>query len=376
MSPNMWILLLGFSFGYLASCRSEQLKVNSRSCSFAGVFLAEGRSRHTLTQAMAQALCEQLGTTLATEAQVYAAHNKSMETCRNGWISNGSIAILRQIEHENCAMNKTGVIIHQRHNPDELCDALCYDDAAGPEKNCTQVILAQDDSADLELYQNNQTDATEDPTLIPGEDSATPSVTPSDSDPTSKKPEGVFTGNPANATLMPDVFDQPAGSGMQPAGSEEDTHDLTTLTTKIHPTQSASDKTAVDDNVMLDTNENAALIPNGRKTVEPKPEERESSQSSNWLVIFLTIIGVAAVLLVCVAVAKRKSWFGRKQTLMITKEGGEGNGAAALASSSNAQEREQEMVTLMNKEKIQENGNTEEFTVITLEESPDKEPVA
>ena len=71
------------------------------------------------------------------------------------------------------------------------------------------------------------------------------------------------------------------------------------------------------------------------------------------------------------------SWCGKKQTLMITpKDGGEGNGAAASASSSHAHEREQEMVTLMNKEKIQENGNTEEFTVITLEESPDKEQQA
>lgn len=61
--------------------------------------------------------------------------------------------------------------------------------------------------------------------------------------------------------------------------------------------------------------------------------------------------------------------------MITSKDGGEGNGAAA-ASSSHAQEREQEMVTLMNKEKIQENGNTEEFTVITLEESPDKEQQA
>lgn len=71
------------------------------------------------------------------------------------------------------------------------------------------------------------------------------------------------------------------------------------------------------------------------------------------------------------------SWCGKKQTLMITsKDGGEGNGAASSASTSRTQEREQEMVTLMNKEKVQENGNTEEFTVITLEESPDKEQQA
>lgn len=62
--------------------------------------------------------------------------------------------------------------------------------------------------------------------------------------------------------------------------------------------------------------------------------------------------------------------------MITSKDGGEGNGAAASASSSHAQEREQEMVTLMNKEKIQENGNTEEFTVIKLEETADKDQLA
>lgn len=58
--------------------------------------------------------------------------------------------------------------------------------------------------------------------------------------------------------------------------------------------------------------------------------------------------------------------------MITSKSSSEGNGTAASATSPQAQEREQEMVTLMNKEKIQENGNTEEFTVITLEESPEK----
>lgn len=60
--------------------------------------------------------------------------------------------------------------------------------------------------------------------------------------------------------------------------------------------------------------------------------------------------------------------------MITSKDGGEGNGATA--SSSQAQEREQEMVTLMNKEKIQENGNTEEFTVIKLEETAEKNQLA
>ncbi|XP_036390387.1 CD44 antigen [Megalops cyprinoides] len=106
----------------------------------------------------------------------------------------------------------------------------------------------------------------------------------------------------------------------------------------------------------------------------PAPSEQKSS-GSDWLVILAVVVAVAVIVLVCAAVATRKRWCGKQQTLMITsKEASEGNGAAA--SSSRAQERDQEMVTLMNKEKIQENGTTEEFTVITLEESPEKSQLA
>lgn len=66
--------------------------------------------------------------------------------------------------------------------------------------------------------------------------------------------------------------------------------------------------------------------------------------------------------------------------MITSKDGSEGNGAAtaaaSVASSSLNQDRDQEMVTLMNKETLQENGNTEEFTVIKLEESPDKDKQA
>ena len=65
-------------------------------------------------------------------------------------------------------------------------------------------------------------------------------------------------------------------------------------------------------------------------------------------------------------------WCGKHQTLNISKNSAEGNGAAAAVVGSRAEEREQEMVTLMNKEKIQENGNAEEFTGITVEGSSEK----
>ncbi|KAK7891587.1 hypothetical protein WMY93_023550 [Mugilogobius chulae] len=370
---RMWNLILGLTFfGYLGSSQAV-IQVNARSCSFAGVFLIEGEQRHSLNYKTATEACEQLGAVMASPDQVQEAYSKNMETCRNGWMNNETTAILRHTSHGNCAKNLTGLIINSHVTTDELFDAYCFNETAPPEKDCSQAFTEfETPSEPGELSTPPNTD------MPIAEESDLESTT------TNQLNQVTETEDPTmNITLSPET-----GSGFMPTVSEEEGETFTTAHVEDRDEQRPDielDNHGESKSQAEAKGDTAEFIPTAPGTGRmnsvqdngPKHGSQESGGPSNWLVIVGVIVAVAAILVVCAVVAKRNTLCGKQQTLMITsKDGGEGNGTAMSASSSHAQEREQEMVTLMNKEKIQENGNTEEFTVITLEESPDKDQTA
>ncbi|XP_048828080.1 aggrecan core protein [Brienomyrus brachyistius] len=390
----MWILppfvalaLLGFSRS--GTLDSKIPAVVSRSCSYVGVFHAVGGFRYALDFQQAENVCRSLGTTLASLENITAAYNKDMEICRYGWISNGNVTILRRTPHPNCANNLTGILYYVNTSvPLMHFDAYCFDEKDLSDKNCSAAFTRKNNDTDDvpagdDAMGTTETDSS-DETFQTYTSATNEWVSPSDS-------EGDTTVIPDPVTFT-EAYKSPSPTETQnrtDRGIEvEDRYDVVSTLPTISITSSLEEEsdgitgsgTPPDESTPTsDVSDNIVNIQDKQNRMVPGGGETKNNNGSvpDWLIILLVVLLVVLIVLAAVAVTNRKRWCGKHQTLMITKDGGEGNGAAAGAgASSRAEEREQEMVTLMHKEDIQENGKKEDFTVIALEESPEKAELA
>ncbi|XP_038960297.1 CD44 antigen isoform X10 [Rattus norvegicus] len=118
------------------SLAQQQIDLNI-TCRYAGVFHVEKNGRYSISRTEAADLCEAFNTTLPTMAQMELALSKGFETCRYGFIE-GHVVIPRIHPNAICAANNTGVYILLASNTSHY-DTYCFNASAPLEEDCTSV---------------------------------------------------------------------------------------------------------------------------------------------------------------------------------------------------------------------------------------------
>ncbi|XP_051779575.1 CD44 antigen isoform X2 [Erpetoichthys calabaricus] len=157
----------------------------------------------------------------------------------------------------------------------------------------------------------------------------------------------------------------------------EGPEDLVTPTAQNTPTSFPIETFWVSTSVDIDA-DNITQSNEVLEALPPDPINSNSSSSSmerddkaantDWLIILAIALSVLILAFVCIAVLYRRKYHGKKQKLVISGKPAQGNKEGTPQN-----EKEQEMVRLMNQEKAMENGGTnEDFTDITLDEQAEK----
>ncbi|XP_023041341.2 CD44 antigen isoform X1 [Piliocolobus tephrosceles] len=106
------------------------------TCRFAGVFHVEKNGRYSISRTEAADLCKAFNSTLPTMAQMEKALSIGFETCRYGFIE-GHVVIPRIQPNSICAANNTGVYILTSNT--SQYDTYCFNASAPPKEDCTSV---------------------------------------------------------------------------------------------------------------------------------------------------------------------------------------------------------------------------------------------
>ncbi|XP_036077744.1 CD44 antigen isoform X8 [Rousettus aegyptiacus] len=378
------------------------------TCRYAGVFHVEKNGRYSISRTEAADLCKAFNCTLPTMAQMEKALSVGFETCRYGFIE-GHVVIPRIHPNAICAANHTGVYVLTSNT--SQYDTYCFNASAPPREDCTSVtdlpnafegpititIVNRDGTRYVKKgeYRTNPADinsnssnSTEDdmssgfsserstsggysifhthlPTAYPTQDQDSPWVSnnPEEAPTTNRNdgtggnaPEDTTTSEEGYAPHFPDSEGYRTPAPVTPAntGSPE-----VTEVTVVGNSNSDVDGSLPEDQGSSQDPSRGAHTTHGSESAGHSSGNQDSGanttsgpkrkpQLPEWLIILASLLALALILAVCIAVNSRRRC-GQKKKLVINN----GNGAVEerKASGLNGEaSKSQEMVHLVNKE--------------------------
>nr|XP_058925923.1 CD44 antigen isoform X5 [Kogia breviceps] len=377
------------------------------TCRYAGVFHVEKNGRYSISKTEAADLCKAFNCTLPTMAQMEAALLVGFETCRYGFID-GHVVIPRIHPNSICAANNTGVYILTSNT--SQYDTYCFNASAPHEEDCTSVtdlpnafegpititIVNRDGTRYTKKgeYRTNPDDIN--PSTAPEEDMSSgssserstsggynifhshlPTVYPTldqDSPWVSSNPETTPATNRNDGRGGRRGGNLPEDSAASVEGYtpySPDTNEYRTLIPVTPAKTGSPEVTIVGDStsnvdLSLPEDQDSSRDPSGRSYTTHGSESAGHSSGSQerganttsgpmrkpqipeWLIILASLLALALILAVCIAVNSRRRC-GQKKKLVINN--GNGTMEERKPSGLNGEaSKSQEMVHLVNKE--------------------------
>ncbi|VFV24854.1 cd44 antigen-like [Lynx pardinus] len=370
MDKFWWRLAWGLCLSQLSLA---QIDLNI-TCRYAGVFHVEKNGRYSISKTEAADLCKAFNSTLPTMTEMEAALSIGFETCRYGFIE-GHVVIPRIHPNSICAANNTGVYILTSNT--SQYDTYCFNASAPPGEDCTSVTHlpnAFEGPITITIVNRDGTRYTQTGEYRTNPEDIYPS-NPTDDDVSSGSSSERSTsgGYSIFHTHLPTAY--PTQDQDSPRASDNPENPPIT---KQSPTQSFStshgdweeDKdhpvTSTPTSSSKDEDQDSPVHPSGRSHTTHGSESAGHTSGSQegganttsgptrkpqipeWLIILASLLALALILAVCIAVNSRRRC-GQKKKLVINN----GNGAVEerKASGLNGEaSKSQEMVHLVNKE--------------------------
>ncbi|XP_035557275.1 CD44 antigen isoform X16 [Canis lupus dingo] len=349
------------------------------TCRYAGVFHVEKNGRYSISRTEAADLCKAFNSTLPTMAQMERALSVGFETCRYGFIE-GHVVIPRIQPNAICAANHTGVYILISNT--SQYDTYCFNASAPPEEDCTSVTHlpnAFDGPITITIVNRDGTRYSQKGEYRTNPEDINPS-NPTDDDVSSGSSSERSTSAGYNIfhTHLPTAYPTEDQDSSRVSSNSDHTPITIPTTPRLfsHPKQNqdwtpwspgeSNPEVLLQTTTRMTEDHDSSVHPSERSHTTHGSESAGHSSGSQegganttsgpmrkpqipeWLIILASLLALALILAVCIAVNSRRRC-GQKKKLVINN----GNGAVGDRKPSGINgeaSKSQEMVHLVNKE--------------------------